>query len=282
MPSIFLSHSRKDKSFARKLADKLSLRGVNVWLDEAELKVGDSLIQKISEAIEKTDYVVAVLSHNSVSSPWVKKELAIAMTQEINGRKVKVLPLLLENCRIPAFLKDKLYADFSNPKNSDVAFSKLLDAIGVSKPTVTYVRQAAVRNHRKEKFEALRDAVLNPTLSMSPEESNKLIFQNLSNILTPEHLKILVFFNDPKEWGRKHGITYPNWHAGSPAHVLEHTFPELKGRRDFYDPIVKDLFAQELMSSQSLQGVMTLQGMFASRTTARGKQFIKYLIESNE
>jgi hypothetical protein len=58
----------------------------------------------------------------------------MAMTHEIKGRKVKVLPLLFEKCEIPDFLKDKLYADFTNPDNFDAPFLRLLRSIGISKP----------------------------------------------------------------------------------------------------------------------------------------------------
>ena len=44
---IFLSHSWHDKPIARKLADDLALKGINVWLDEREIKLGESLIEKI-------------------------------------------------------------------------------------------------------------------------------------------------------------------------------------------------------------------------------------------
>jgi len=66
MVSVFLSHSREDKFFARKLAEKLQENGVQVWIDEAELRVGDSLIQKISEAVKRTDYVAIVLARMRV------------------------------------------------------------------------------------------------------------------------------------------------------------------------------------------------------------------------
>jgi len=51
MPSIFLSHSRKDAGFTRKLAEQLRQAGVEVWIDFHKLMVGDSLISKISHAI---------------------------------------------------------------------------------------------------------------------------------------------------------------------------------------------------------------------------------------
>ena len=104
MPSVFLSHSSKDKFFARKLAEGLTNRGVTVWIDEAELRIGDSLIDKISGAIQESDYVAAVLSHNSVSSNWVQKELQLAMTKEIGGKQVVVLPIMIDRCEIPPVL----------------------------------------------------------------------------------------------------------------------------------------------------------------------------------
>lgn len=133
MVSIFISHSSKDKFLARKLAEQLSQNGVTVWIDEAELKIGDSLIKKISEAVKKTDYVAIVLTHNSIQSSWVQKELQLAMTHEIDGQCLKVLPLLFEKCEVPTFLKDKLYADFTNADDFNTPFLRLLRSIGVSK-----------------------------------------------------------------------------------------------------------------------------------------------------
>jgi TIR domain len=127
--SAFLSHSWKDKPLARKLARHLSSFGVRVWLDEAEIKIGDSLIQKIRSAIDEVDYVVALLSPQSCDSEWVTRELDIAMNQEIEGRRVKVLPLLASRCSIPGFLQGKLYADISSPQKFKQAIPMLLDRL---------------------------------------------------------------------------------------------------------------------------------------------------------
>ena len=112
MPSIFLSHNSKDKPFVRRLAARLAESGVVVWLDEVELSIGDSLIDKISDAIANIEFVAAVISSNSVKSNWVKKELSLAMTKEIAGKEKVILPLLINDCEIPNAMKDKLYADF--------------------------------------------------------------------------------------------------------------------------------------------------------------------------
>src|SRR5215471_18602573 len=104
MASIFLSHSNADKPFVRRLASDLRRAGVRIWLDEAELQIGDSLIEKIRGGIDDMDYVGAVLSTSSVKSKWVQRELDVAMNQEIEGKRVKVLPILLEDVEIPGFL----------------------------------------------------------------------------------------------------------------------------------------------------------------------------------
>jgi len=113
MSSIFLSHNHKDKPFVRRLAERLNAHGIRTWVDEAEIRVGDSLITKIESAIKDFTYLGVILSPNSVTSQWVKKEVNIALTHEIDGAHVKVLPLLIESCDIPWFLSDKLYADFT-------------------------------------------------------------------------------------------------------------------------------------------------------------------------
>jgi hypothetical protein len=134
MRSVFLSHSSKDKAFTRKLAERLRELGVKVWIDEAEINIGDSLQSKISEAIEETDYVAAVISHNSVKSSWVQRELQMAMSRELEDRSVRVLPILIEPCELPPFLRDKLYADFSDPTDFDAPFARLLRALQVDIP----------------------------------------------------------------------------------------------------------------------------------------------------
>lgn len=124
--SIFLSHTWADKPFARRLSCDLEKAGAVVWLDEAEIKIGDSLIEKIREGIDSVDYLAVILSPDAVSSTWVQKEVDIAMNQEIKGKQVKVLPLLYKECSLPWFLEGKMYADFTNNEKYPFALSQLL------------------------------------------------------------------------------------------------------------------------------------------------------------
>jgi len=127
LPRVFLAHSSADHARAGKIAFDLRRRGIPVWYDEWELKVGDSLHDKIEAGITGSGYLTVLLSSESVLSQWVRKELNAALTLELEKKQVFVLPALLEDCDIPLFLKDKKYADFR--EQYDTGLHDLLDRL---------------------------------------------------------------------------------------------------------------------------------------------------------
>jgi hypothetical protein len=110
--AIFVSYSHADKEFVAELATALVRSNANVWVDEWELNVGDSIIDRIQTAIERAGALLVVLSKASVESEWCKKELNAGLIRELEEKRVVVLPVLKEDCKIPTFLRDKKYADF--------------------------------------------------------------------------------------------------------------------------------------------------------------------------
>lgn len=125
---VFLSHTSKDKDFARRLAQDLRTAGVPVWYDEWELKVGDSLQRKIEEGIRQSGYLAVVISRHSVNSAWVQRELGAALAKELEARDVFVLPLLISHVEVPLLLRDRLYADFRGDYTEGL--KRLLDRCG--------------------------------------------------------------------------------------------------------------------------------------------------------
>jgi len=101
-----------------------------VWIDEGEIQVGDSLIEKIREGIDAVDFVVGVISRHSIGSDWVKKELDLASNREIHAARAIVLPALVDDVTLPGFLVGKRYADFRDDKQYDEALGELLRALG--------------------------------------------------------------------------------------------------------------------------------------------------------
>ncbi len=124
---IFLSHTHADKPLVRAIRQELMKRGVeNVWIDEAELQIGDSLHRKIAEGIERSKYFGIALSPRSVEAPWVQRELEAALNNELQTGEVVVLPLLMEECELPLFLRDRYYANFTDGANFEEAIDKIL------------------------------------------------------------------------------------------------------------------------------------------------------------
>ena len=90
MEKIFISYSRKDIDFVRKLAGDLEKAGYDVWWDLTDLRGGDDWPRVIPAAIEASKYFIIVLSPNSAVSDWVEKEY----THALSLRK-KIIPLML-------------------------------------------------------------------------------------------------------------------------------------------------------------------------------------------
>lgn len=124
---VFISYSHNDEEFANMLAANLVKRNTHIWLDTWNLNVGDSLMSKVQEAIEESSALLIILSKSSVESEWCKKELNSALMRELDEKKVIVLPVLLEDCKVPLFLKEKMYADFRT--SFDTGLGAILEAL---------------------------------------------------------------------------------------------------------------------------------------------------------
>ena len=138
--AIFISYSHKDKEFVDSLAANLVKHRVRVWVDTWELNVGDSIIAKVQAAIQEADALLIVLSQASVRSEWCKKELSSGLIRELEEKRVIVMPVVLDDCEIPLFLRDKLHADFRVDK--DKGLRQVLEAIAkVTSDTLGRVEQ---------------------------------------------------------------------------------------------------------------------------------------------
>jgi hypothetical protein len=128
---VFLSHSSEDKDDVRRLGEDLRRAGLEVWLDEKEIRVGDSIVQKIEEGLNKTQYLALWLTRRSVSSGWVSAEWQSQFGDEVAKGAVVILPLLAEDCEIPRLLRGKRYADFRRDYRQGLF--ELLQAVGVQR-----------------------------------------------------------------------------------------------------------------------------------------------------
>jgi hypothetical protein len=90
---VFISHASEDKNeVARPLAEALQALGLNVWYDELNLKIGDSLRAQIARGINRSRYAVIVLSESYFKKGWTKHELNGVMVRAADGTQA-ILPI---------------------------------------------------------------------------------------------------------------------------------------------------------------------------------------------
>lgn len=118
--SVFISYSHHDQVLVRAVAERIQSNDFHVWLDEWDLRVGDSLVERISEALNQVDFVVTFISPASVDSQWCQKEVSLAMTGELADKGVKVLPVRIGNVEMPPSLKDKFYLEATGQAPNEV------------------------------------------------------------------------------------------------------------------------------------------------------------------
>ena len=96
---VFISYSRKDREFVKRLEAELQSRGREAWVDWEGIRPAEELMQAIFPAIEGADTFVFVLSPDSVSSEICGKELAHAVSH--NKRMIPIMARDTEAKAVP-------------------------------------------------------------------------------------------------------------------------------------------------------------------------------------
>ena len=130
--SVFISYSRKDVDFVRRLADDLQRRvaTVRVFYDML-LAPGASWAATLSSEIESADFVVAVLSPDYLESPWAQQELAIALARRSTGES-RLLPVLIRPCTPKGLVATLTWVDFT--RDYEEALATLIWGITGERP----------------------------------------------------------------------------------------------------------------------------------------------------
>ena len=139
--SCFLSYTTQDRAFAEKLYDDLTKVGVRCWMDAKDLRAGQRIDDLIGRAVRQHDKSLLILSTPALNSPWVRKELQIALEQERTRGRSSIFPLSLDSAvfeaQDPVFesLRERLILDFSKWRDESQyrkAFSHLVRDLAIS------------------------------------------------------------------------------------------------------------------------------------------------------
>jgi len=128
---VFICHSSTDHEFVMALAERLKNDSLQVWIDDWEIKVGDSIIQKINEGLQDSSFFIIVFSETSIKSEWVRRELSAALMKQLSNKDIKILPILLDldPSSLPPLMMDIKAVKFQKDKISDSSYTELLKPI---------------------------------------------------------------------------------------------------------------------------------------------------------
>ena len=93
---LFISHATEDKEgIVRGLVTALRERGVDVWYDEFELRIGDSLRRKIDQGLARSRFGLVIVSHRSSprtgpstsSTAWLPSRWLAGSASSLSGTK---------------------------------------------------------------------------------------------------------------------------------------------------------------------------------------------------
>ncbi|HEY7093838.1 MAG TPA: toll/interleukin-1 receptor domain-containing protein [Ktedonobacterales bacterium] len=96
---VFVSHhhSLEEDAFTARLVADLEAAGADVWMDDVRI-TSDDFIKKINEGLAGRQWLVLVMTPDSLRSPWVQAEVNAALLQVRQGRMLGVIPLVAQPC----------------------------------------------------------------------------------------------------------------------------------------------------------------------------------------
>ncbi len=126
---VFVSHATEDKDdVVRPLAHALRERGISVWYDEFELRVGDSLRRKIDGGIARSRFGLVVLSKPFFSKGWPQYELDGLVTMAV-GEKQMLLPIWHDISKDEVVSHSPSLADKVALRTADYSVTEIADEI---------------------------------------------------------------------------------------------------------------------------------------------------------
>lgn len=127
MASLFISYSRNDKDFTRKLTQAFEGQGLDLWIDWEDIEPTVDWWEDIKKGIEEADNFLLLLSPDSMQSKYCNQEIEYAIK---NGKRL--IPVVIREIDWNNVAPDlgKLNSIFMDKIDEfQEAFKKLIAAI---------------------------------------------------------------------------------------------------------------------------------------------------------
>lgn len=127
MADVFVSYSRQDSEFVRRLIDSMSARGKEAWVNTEGIADGEVFPEAIKQAIEQSDSFMFVITPAAVRSRYCETEVEYA--RELNKRIVPVLRGPVDDVELPAEIRDRSWIPFTESAQFEPSLERLVRAL---------------------------------------------------------------------------------------------------------------------------------------------------------
>jgi len=129
MADLFISYSRKNISFARRLFSGLEKTGLDIWIDWEDIPPGTEWLENIFQAVEEADNFLFIISKDSAQSGTCSKEL-----EHARQNNKRLIPLVIEDVEaesLPEYLRALNWIFFRPQDDFESSLNLLLEAINL-------------------------------------------------------------------------------------------------------------------------------------------------------
>ena len=108
---FFISYAHSDRRWAEWIASTLEEAGYTVVFADRDFRPGENLVAQISEALEQSDRILALLSPKYLSSQWTQFEWITAIDRDPGGVRGRLVPVRIHPVKLEGLLSQIVYID---------------------------------------------------------------------------------------------------------------------------------------------------------------------------
>jgi hypothetical protein len=148
---VFISYSSRWKAWAKELVENLESQKLRVFIDQTELRPGDQLANSLQAGLARSRGSVVLMTKAWLESAWCQEEATVLLKRAVEEKDFRLIPLLLEDIRLPPLWASRLYIDFRGRAHPDgPGLDKLLyTLLGGSAPELGSVEEKVREDYRQ-------------------------------------------------------------------------------------------------------------------------------------
>lgn len=120
-PKFFVSYSRRDSDFVKRLVTEVGRRGITTWLDVYNLEASQSWTREVGHALDTCGAMLLIMSPDALASKHVEDEWLYYLDM---GKPV--VPIMYRECPLPYRLHRLQRLDFTHVEDEHNAIDGLV------------------------------------------------------------------------------------------------------------------------------------------------------------